>query len=309
MVSPAKRRAGVGGRRLLAALLACVAATEIDAQSISDLRTDVPRDFGYTVGDTVRHEMVLDLEAPYRLDTTSLPATGRLNRWLEITRAEATAAHGRDGVSYNIAVDYQIVNAPQVVTAVTVPQQDLSVTGGANPLTVFIPEWTFRIGPVTDADARDSMRLRPDRQPQPIPVGGRRIRLLVWTAVLACLLMSLGYRYLLLPRLNRDAYPFRAAHRRLRKLGRSPPADFRLGLKVFHAAVNQTAGQVVFPGKLREFVAGHPEYAELEQELKSFFSRSEDTFFRESEVAKPEAALWELTTLCRRFRAIERSSR
>lgn len=307
MVRGAERCAGLC--RLLAALLACVASAEIDAQAISDVRIEAPREFGYTVGDTVRHKMVLDLEGPYRLDTTSLPAAGRLNRWLEIIGAEATAAHDRDGVSYAITIDYQIVNAPHDVTAVTVPQQDLSVSGGANPIAVFIPEWTFRVGPVTDAEARDGLRLRPDRQPQPIAVDGRRIRLLVWTAVFACLLMYLGYRHLLLPRLNRDAYPFRTAHRSLRKLGPNPPADFRLGLRVFHAAVNQTAGQVVYSGKLGEFVAGHPEYAELKQELESFFSRSEDTFFRESEVAKPEAALRELTTLCRRCRTIERASR
>ncbi|MDH3374354.1 MAG: hypothetical protein OEM85_13375, partial [Gammaproteobacteria bacterium] len=63
--------------RLWTALIVYLAPVAISAQAISDVRIDTPRDFGYTIGDKIRHEMHLTLREPHRLDTSTLPETGR----------------------------------------------------------------------------------------------------------------------------------------------------------------------------------------------------------------------------------------
>ena len=291
------------------ALVLCLTPAAIVAQGISDIRIVTPRDFGYTIGDKIRHEMHLSLNDPYRLDTTTLPETGRLNRWLEISQAEANVEHRNENVFYRIIVDYQIFNAPPQLTSVTIPQLEFLTTGGANPIPVFIPEWTFSIAPITNTDARHNLSLRPDRQPHPIPVIGRGIRLLISTLLLTGLLIYLAYRHLLLPRLKRDRYPFSSALAELRKLQRldSAPENYRLGLKAFHAAVNATAGQVVFAGNLHDFLSANSKYAAMKAELAALYAQSQDIFFNNSEAAEPHTSLQELVDICRHCRVLERS--
>ncbi len=296
--------------RLWTALIVYLTPAAIVAQGISDLRIDTPRDFGYSIGDKITHEMHLGLSEPLRLDTTSLPETGRLNRWLEISRAVANVEHRNQIRSYRIIVDYQIFNAPPQLTSVTIPQLEFLTTGGASPIPVFIPEWTFSIGPITNSDARHNLNLRPDRRPQPIPVISRRIRLVIATFLLTGLLTYLAYRRWLLPRIKRGRYPFSNALYKLRKLQRLDfePENYRLGLQAFHAAVNATAGQVVFAGSLHDFLSANTKYAKLEAELSALFARSQDVFFSDSKAAEAHTSLQELVDICQRCRALERSA-
>ncbi len=291
------------------ALVLCLTPVAIVAQAISDIRIVTPRDFGYTIGDDIRHEMHLSLNDPHRLDTSTLPETGRLNRWLEISQTDANVEHRNEGVFYRIIVDYQIFNAPPQLTSVTIPQLEFLTTGGANPIPVFIPEWTFSIAPITNSNARHNLSLRPDRQPLPIPVIGRGIRLLISTLLLAGLLSYLAYRHLLLPRLKRDRYPFSSALAQMRKLQRldSEPESYRLGLQAFHTAMNATAGQVVFAGNLNDFLLANSNYAPMKSELVALYARSQDIFFNNSEAADPRTSLQELVDICRHCRALERA--
>ena len=291
-------------------LLVFLASSATLAQTVSDIRIVTPRDFGYTIGDRIRREIHLSLRVPQRLDITTLPETARLNRWLEVSEAQVSAEYGKKNAVYHIVVEYQILNAPAQLSSVTIPQHEVLTTGGTNPISVSIPEWTFSIAPITDSSARDNLRLLPDHRPQPIPVTGRRNRLLISALLLAGLLAYLTYRRILLPRLKRDRFAFANAIHELRRLQRldSGPESYRLGLQVFHAAVNTTAGKVVFAGNLSEFLADKPEYAVLKAELTALFARSQDVFFKNCGVPDPDTSLGELLDLCRHCRSLEGSA-
>ena len=282
----------------------------IVAQGIADIRIVTPRDFGYTIGDRFRHEMHLILNEPIRLDMATLPEAGRLNRWLELSAAEVDVRHLDQSAHYRITVEYQIFNAPQELTSVTVQQLEFMTTGGANRIPVFMPEWTFSIGPVTNSKARENLSLQPDRQPKEIPVRGRYLRLLTWTMLIGGLLLYLAYRRFVLPRLRRNRYPFSTALRDLRKLQRvgTDPESYRLALKAFHAAMNSTAGQVVFAADLNDFVSSNSTYAELRSDLATLYARSEDVFFKDADTAEHDSAWHELLDICRRCRELERSA-
>ena len=293
-----------------ATLLVCLIPATIVAQAISDIRILTPREFGYTIGDTIRHEMHLTLAASHRLDTTSVPKAGRLNRWLEISRAEALIENRNKNTVYRIVVDYQVFNAPRQLTAVTIPQLDFLVIGEGNTIAVFIPEWTFSIGPIATSDASENISLQMDRKPPEIPVFGRRIRLILSALLLSGLLVFFVYRRYLLPRLVRRRYPFSNALVELRRLQRqdSKAENYRLGLQAFHAAVNVTAGQVVFAGDLQDFLSANAKFAALKAELAEVYVRSQDVFFNNAEIAESDTPLQELINLCRRCRALERAA-
>lgn len=298
------------GSCLWTVLIVLLAPNAAVAQTIADIRIATPRDFGYAIGDKIRHEMHLSLAGSNRLDTTTLPKPGRLNRWLEISRAETQLDITSDRADYHIVVDYQIFNAPRELTSVTIPQLEFLTGSDANTVAVFIPEWTFTIGPITTSAAQQSLDLREDRQPQEIPLEGRRIRLVVLMIVLASLLIYFSYRRFVLPRLARDRYPFSTALSQLRDLRRSGPAaeNYRIGLQSFHAAVNATAGQVVFPGNLEDFLSANPKFAALRAELEALYARSQDIFFHDSPVTESDMLLKELLDLCMRCRSLERTA-
>ena len=295
--------------RLCMVLLVYLMPTAIVAQGISEIRIDAPRDFGYTIGDKIRHAMHLTLSEPYELDITSLPESGRLNRWLEVSGTTVNVEKRDHNLSYHVTVDYQIFNAPPQLTSVTMPQLEFLTTGGAHPIPIFIPEWTFSIGPITDSDGRRDLRLRPDRHPQPIPLTNRAIRLMTWTLLLVGLLSYLAYRRFLLPRFRHERYPFSTALRALRRLQRMDPEpeNYQLGLKALHAAVDATAGQIVFAGNLDQFLSANSEYAALKPGLSAFYARSQDVFFKNADAVEPHAALQELVDICRQCRVGERS--
>lgn len=291
-------------------LLVYLFPAAILAQAISDIQIVTPREFGYTIGDTIRHELHLSLADPYRLDLTSMPEPGWLNRWLEISAAEASVDSRNESTVYRIVVDYQVFNAPRQLTAVTIPQLDFLVIGAENAIAVFLPAWTFTVGPLTTSDDNENMRLQIDRPPRAIPVSGRRVRLALSALLLSALLTYFAYRRYLLPRLDRRRFPFSNALVELRRLRRleSNAESYRLGLQAFHAAVNTTAGQVVFAGNLQEFLSDNARFAALKAELVEVYARSQDIFFCNAEIAETDAPLLELIELCRRCRSLERAA-
>lgn len=295
--------------RIIFAVLLFLSPAAITGQGIFDIRVDTPRDFGYTIGDKIRHEMQLSLREPYRLATSTLPKTGRLNRWLEISMIDSEVRHRGQVASYRIIVEYQVFNAPSQLTSVTIPQLEFITTGGANPIPVFMPEWTFIVAPITKPVPGGEPGLRPDHEPRPIPLMDRLVRLLTSTMLLAGILLYLAYRHWVLPRLSRGRYPFASAFKEIRSIQRrdSEPGSYRLALQIFHGAVNKTAGQVIFPGNLQAFMSANAEYAALASEFSTVYARSQDVFFNDAEIAEPERSIRQLVDLCRHCRNLERS--
>jgi len=93
-----------------------------------------------------------------------------------------------------------------------------------------------------------------------------------------------------------------------------PPAlVFRVGetmlriqkVERVHAALNETAGEVLFEPGLDRFVALRPRFAPLRDELARFFADSRTEFFAGGDDAVD--ARW-LVALCRRCRDLERGA-
>lgn len=278
-----------------------------------------PRSFGYVVGDKVRREVHLSLRSGHRLDESSLPEAGRLDRWLELAAPEVRSETIRDGTRYEVILTYQIFNAPPAPETVTIPLQRLRILGAEQDLTTMVPAFRVGVVPLTSAVRADRLTasaLQPDSPPSPIPVDARQRRL-AWTG--AALLALLGYaggrRWHAAARARRNR-PFARAVRELKRLrpprDAPPPAQlerYGAALKAVHEAINRTAGRAIFAHNLHGFLAAHSQYAHLRGEFDEVFAVSGSVFFAGAAAGAPAGEAWEaLLRLARQCSKVERQA-
>ena len=85
-----------------------------------------------------------------------------------------------------------------------------------------------------------------------------------------------------------------------------PEPQWREAFHRLHAALNRTAGEVVFESGIDRFVAAQPRFEHLRDDLVTFFEQSRREFFSQQPTARAERA-W-LIGFCRRCRDAERGS-
>ena len=294
-------------RRILLALLVVVPGAQAAVQRFE---TEQPRAIGYMIGDLARQKILLELETPWRLDMESLPAPGRIDRWLELRTPRVRERRGVRSTRYVIELTYQLLNAPLAVEYVFVPQKELYFTNGENRLPLFVPARQLSVASMVAADDVEHGRfpLQPDRRPRAISLGAP----LGWivSAALGAIagLVYLAYAYLTLPLLARSNGPFARAYKSLRRLPRPPDDDqhYHSALQHVHEAFNRTAGKVVFTNNIDEFLESHPRFAAQREAIEDFYSGSRKHFFEAGEARAPGTELSILLALCLACRDIER---
>ena len=94
-----------------------------------------PRPFGYVVGDVMTQRVLLEIDG-HELAPAELPKAERVNVWLE--RRPARIESLPDGHRW-LALDYQVINAPQSLTTVNLPAFELH--GAPDVETLRIAAW------------------------------------------------------------------------------------------------------------------------------------------------------------------------
>ncbi len=220
--------------------LACVlaAAWLIGAQPAASTGAAVaatveqPRSFGHVLGDVLVQRVLLARDG-HSVEATALPAADRVNLYLD-RRAARIEQDERD--RRWLVIEYQVVNAPRALTAVSVPA--LSVATAAGPLQV--AAWPISVGPLTPAATFDQgalQPLRPDRPVTPQATDVLERQLKGTLAALAGLLLAWGAWWAWRNARESHRLPFARAWRQLR---RTDPASAE-AWRVLHHALN--AGQ------------------------------------------------------------------
>ncbi|MCW8182600.1 calcium incorporation protein MxaA, partial [Verminephrobacter eiseniae] len=118
-----------------------------------------PRAFGYQLGDLVTQRLLLPADGR-RLETAALPRAERISGWLERRPFQwETDAEGRQW----LLVSYQIVNAPQTLTAIALPALSLPMSAGPALET---DAQLISVGPLTPQTVLGKgglLDIRPDR--------------------------------------------------------------------------------------------------------------------------------------------------
>jgi mxaA protein len=277
------------------------AAPEVLTASTSD-----PRAFGYTVGDVVSRRIALHVPAGLRLDENSLPRIGARGKALELQRV---ALHrSLSGVPETLLLEYQVFLAPREVRVLEMPPVELRFEGTPRAQTLRVDAWPVTVAPLAPVDPspREGLgELRPDREPPAIDTAAARARLVLEALLAALLMIYLAAVYLGVPWLARRRRPFGMAWKNVRSLPDAPDASARrAAFEHLHAALNQTAGAVVFEAGLARFLVAQPRFAELHEDLRAFFAQSREEFFGSG---APTDARW-LVEFARRCRDAERGA-
>lgn len=298
-------------RRRSILLLAWLAATTGMAgdQALPRFEVREPRAYGHVVGDVLERRIEIELPADSELVEKSVPKPGRAGRWLELQAADVSRTAGVGSHRVDIALRYQVVNAPREVLTLALPEISLQLSGGTAPR-LDVPDWPFTVGPLTPATilARGPLdEMQPDAPPPGIDTSRLEHRLAGYAFAAAVLALFVNYGLWGVPFVARSRGPFARAHRELRKLARrNHPGAVREALRRVHRALDESAGRAVFKGELQSFLAQRPRFAPLVPELEKFFDISRSEFFGEG-VEEPHPLPW-LEDLCRRCRNVERGS-
>jgi mxaA protein len=304
------QRAGLAAFKLALSAGAGLAA----AQALPDAVPDLPRAYGYTVGDVVQRRVQLQLPPGWSLDLDALPRSRRPGQALELRHARL------DGD--RLLLDYQVFFSPTEVRTLEMPSLLLRFVGadGAGGAArgvrdvreVRLDAWPLTVAPLVPVDVspREGLgAMRPDVPAAPIDTTPRQHRQLVLAALLLAVGAALAHLHLGLPWWGRRQRPFAQTWRELRNWPELASAEqARVAMQLVHAALNRSHGQVLFAGGVAAFVGRHPRFAPLQPALSAFFERSQTVFFATPEVTGAADIGW-LKRLCRDCLDAERGAR
>lgn len=266
-----------------------------------------PRAFGYVIGDELEQRITLQAPAGFALDPKSLPKAGRTGLWLQLAQPRLTSARVGDATRYRLTLDYQIINVPEQVRTIELPEVDLAFGARGSQVTASSDAWPITITPITPTFVLNRAGLtsmQPDARPATPAPGPYMWLTLLWCALILALIAGNAVRRHGLPWLQQGARPFARAARDIAKLSRLPPerATYRRGLQRLHRAFDAAAGHAVFGERLAPLFAAHPELLGLRQDIEQFYAASQREFFG---THAGEASLDEVSALAARCRDAE----
>jgi mxaA protein len=286
-----------------AALLGCRGAAGADP-AVLDARVDEPRAYGYQVGDLVTRRVDVQVPAGLQLDEKSLPRPGARGLALELRQLERERIAGGE----RFVLTYQVFIAPAAVRTFEMPAFTLRWTGVPRDQEQRIEAWPVTVAPLVPVEVssrRGLGDLQPDATPMPIDTTAARARLVAWGAGIAAAGLWLAALQFGLPWRRRTG-PFAAAWGRVRRLPADDDSAWRAACRHLHAALDATAGAVLFERELPAFLARHPAFAALDGEIRRFLMLSRREFFAGAP-RDPGDAAW-LVDFCRRCRDAERGA-
>jgi len=247
-------------------------ALATDDPALSAATVEQPRAFGYVLGDVITQRVLLESAgAPFEL--AKLPGTQRVGIWLE--RRAARVESAADNKRWLI-VQYQLINAPRILTTINVPPLLLESSDKGKLL---VPEWPVSVNPLTPQssafDTAGMGELRPDRPAALIETAPIKRQVWSWFLALAATLAAWAGWTLWRNHLAALNQPFARAWYEMRRLdGASPQA-----WQTLHRAFDRTAGRVMHSETLQLLFDEAPHLQPLRGRIEEFFAASSERFF------------------------------
>lgn len=239
-----------------------------------DLEATLSRDFGLTPGDVVESSVRLPVGSG-TLDAATLPPPGRMAGWLDLRSVRLDR-----GTELHFV--WQVLGSVDAAQAVALPRIELRTTAGT---TVTILPARFHLSPVLPAVIEDRS---PRPAPAPPPFEDRGPRFVAGAAGLVALLSLLGLLWVhdRLPGLSRSPGPLLRLRRALRRRGDAAVLDIEMLAQV-HTALNEAAGQTLYPATLHRLFAAQPPLQPHREAIERFFAASWPCLFGAHDAALP----------------------
>jgi len=282
-------------------LLASAAFAQVSEVKVLNI-TNPANNNGIQIGDVLTRTITLESSSAYDLPKTSLAIKGESKNDIELRDINVSTTKNLSNKLFQVTLSYQVfANAAQPVH-MQLPVEHLLFTGPHN-VVIDIPAWQFWYSPlVAEGVTNAKGMMQPQIKPELITVKPIQMRLAIFSVLLAIGLLGLIYvnadkRYL--PFMNGA---FAQAHRRIKKLAKNQTAD-RTAFVYMHQAFNQVYGANLFISELDQFLAAHPKFSKVKDDITRFFELSNAALFANT---SHDSAHENLIGLSKRLRDCER---
>jgi mxaA protein len=270
-------------------------ALSTEEPALPEAKVQQPRAFGYVLGDVITQRVLLESAgAPFEL--AKMPGTQRVGTWLERRAARIEPA---DDNKRWLILEYQLINAPRILTTITVPPLLLE---SSNKTRLLVPEWSVSVGPLTPQssafDVAGMGKLRPDRPAALIETAPIKRQVWIWFLALAVTLAAWAGWTLWRNRLAALNQPFARAWSEMRRLDSASPQAWQ----TLHRAFDRTAGRVMHAETLPLLFDEAPHLQPLRDRIEEFFAASSERFFG---AGTPSTSV-SIHALCDELQRIER---
>jgi mxaA protein len=265
------------------ALCAVAMLCDCDTATAAEASVQQPPAYGHAIADVLEQKVLLEQQG-HRVDLVAPPSAGRISLWLE--RRPSSISTDSAGRRW-LALRYQIINAPEQLTSVTIPALKLPLASGA---TLDIPEWPVTVAPLTLSEPPNAGRLTPlqsDRIVAAPPLPPIRRSIAIWGSATFVILIAWGAWWFWREQRERAGLPFARTWRALRGRDAASMEGDVETWRLLHDALNATAGRVVRPRSLPELLRHAPHLQTLEPQIETFFRRSSARFFQDAQNAQP----------------------
>lgn len=297
-------------------MLACVLftlASNTLAAELYELRIqNSKKQIGYVVGDIFTRTIDLNVKAPYKLSSASIPAKGLQQKGIELRSVKVTEKQTAKSTRYQLQLKYQIFTSGPTVRKLEIAKHPLIITHAGNSLKINIPQWKFRVSPLA---VNGKVYIEQDMSPYrgPMLVETTHTKYLLGTFLILTLLATLGLIYI-----NADLTwfpgmggPFAMSYRKISSLpevgNTEDSAVIQQAATSIHHAFNQTFGENLFATDIDLFVQKHPTFANIKQEIGQFFKASNHVLFAVNTSDKPHISIAALVQFCALCRHCERN--
>lgn len=288
-----------------------LAATTRAAEPPRLIRVEPPRDSGHHLGDTLDYRALISWPAGWRIDRDGLPDEAVGERPIEL-RDHLIGPHATQDCPDCrwLTLRWQLFKAPRATEDQRIPATSLRLRQGAELVTLELPAAVVAVSPLVPWDSRRQWldSIRPGWRPLPFDTASRfaeaALALLLGATALLGWALSSGRLSL-----GRQPRPFAQAWRALRARRRDPtaPAD-AVDLRLWHRAMDATAGEPVFLENLDQVLAAQPVLASYEAALRPVFKVSWHHFFAAGRAPDEPLTHGDLAALLRRLAQAELAS-
>ncbi|HYN54658.1 MAG TPA: hypothetical protein VES38_08145 [Methylotenera sp.] len=299
-------------KTIITLMLALLASTSTAAE-LYELRIQNPqKQIGYMVGDVFTRTLELDVKAPYKLSSASIPAKNLSQKGIELSTVKVTEKQTSKITRYQIQLQYQIFTNGATVKKLEIAKHPLKITHAGKSLTITVPAWRFRVSPLA---VHGEVYIEQDMSPYrgPMLVESANSKLLLGTFLGITLIAALGLIYI-----NADRAwfpgmggPFALSYRKISSLGAHQNSEdialIQQATTSIHHAFNQTYGENVFATDIDVFLQKHPAFRNIRQEISHFFKESNHVLFAVNANDKTKISIAALIKFCEQCRHCERS--
>ncbi|WP_240032034.1 nonribosomal peptide synthetase MxaA [Pseudomethylobacillus aquaticus] len=294
------------GAALAGQAVPAVASTEHAADAeIRVLELHNPkRSTGIQIGDYLERRLQVEIAQPYQLAISALPLKGTNRHGIELADVRLEKTSVSASTIYTLLLRYQVFAASTSPAILQLPAERIALNGGPRALVLEVPAWHFWFSPLAAGTVGlAKTNLQPQVPPALISLSKHYQRLALG---LLCLLAGLtGLVYV---HADRRWLPFMGgafaqAYRHIRRL---PPTQQHeaQALLHLHQAFDRVHGVSLFAAGVDDFVAAHPQFLSLREDIAAFYAQSSQRLFTGQ--AGDAHFIDGLLTLARRLRHCER---